>query len=337
MTTQDENGQESQELTAPTSTFNRVWSQAFIELFSNDPSNYTKIYSSYMQVEAQPPTTDSVALYTGNEWVDYSVLPPDSPIKNGVIRIGTYLHAPYAYINSDGKLIGFEVEIAEQIVAKINAHYSAENAANNVKNLEIEWVYVSLDDSVMLWDGSDNEAISAQLEGGLRTPEEPKDYDMVFSGIMTRGADNFECTFPNAYFYISALYTGMDDFTGAPTNGNLDDIGRWLANCSKIIGEEITITNTNHLKGVNIMGSQQQQGADLIIEAIKKHGGQAVSNRRLIPGLMDAINYKTVHVYCGDLIQIQFATAFSNHPVDLDVQLLPEEAKTLSAYTALNL
>ncbi|MDG1333859.1 MAG: hypothetical protein P8P74_16090 [Crocinitomicaceae bacterium] len=221
-------------------------------------NNYRLLYHKYMGVALATPDELEGKEIQMPKWEDENRLMSNSVIKSifekGVLRIGTYPHAPYYYADEDYfDVKGFEYEMAQAVAEEIALHYKLDS-------LKVEWVEKNVETS---GDGTENTDILGILKEGLVDNE----YDMVFSGIFEGDRDVVYAARTNL-FYIGALYTGRGDF-GVPPTKDFQSICEWFAQKSSE-EEPIRVTHTKN-------GNQSSAGA-LIENTIEQYGGYV--NRR---------------------------------------------------------
>jgi len=284
-------------------TFADLFGAAFKE-FAGQDCRYSSLYSRYMGVARNAPSTCELP-----GWREVDAAGGLAALGDrDAIRIGVYPAAPYYYPKEKGsaKIEGFEYELGNALTDLIGRHYGK-------PRLRAEWVEEK--DIELPGDGTDNDVLFAELKKRL----EDGKYDLVFSAILTIGREDqaaFACN--TTLFHIDAIYTGRGDF-GKPPTGGLDRIARFLAEKSRATGAPILLVHT--------AAKDQTKAAGRLVQRIRELGGTCEESTVTLEEIPTAVassggEEPRVHVYVGDMIQIQrMSRGPDPYPIDLDVNL----------------
>ncbi len=303
-----------------------VLTQAFKEIFyaktESGNTYYSDRYEFYMGLPKDPPI-DPPNPETDPPLPTFDELKAvDSAIASGNLRIGTYPHEPYYfYVEGVGDLYGWELDLAKPLADYINKNYPELDG-----NFTTNWVEVNEEDfdEPLPWDGSDNDIILKELVKRLRQENPP--YDIIFSGIFVKSCDMFqaedhhieedECydfTERTSEFYLSGVYSGRNNYNDMPA-GDLTEIYKFFAEKSAENDDTIIIINTSN-------DSQHNTGKALA-EWITHYGGKAESKDVMVYEIKDLIVYGEVHIYVGDVIQIEVMKQTYSQVTRFDANLL---------------
>jgi hypothetical protein len=225
------------------------------------------------------------------------------------LRIGVYPSTPYYYPKEKGsaEIMGFEYELGNALVGLIGRHYDR-------PGLRAVWVEQAVE---LPGDGTDNDVLFAELK--KRLEDEAEELDLIFSAILTIGREDqvaFACN--TTLFHIDAVYTGRGDF-GKPPTGSLDRIAGFLAEKSRAAGAPILLVHT--------AAKDQTKAAGRLVQRIRALGGTCEESTVTLDEIPAAVSPSggsepRVHVYVGDMIQIQrMSRNPGGYPIDLDVNL----------------
>jgi hypothetical protein len=264
---------------------------------------YRALYSRYMGVSWDAPDVSACP-----DWKEVDAAGGLNAAlgDRDTIRIGVYPTTPYFYREKGStETVGFEYELGNALVEIIGRHYGK-------PGLRAEWIEASVD---LPGDGTDNDVLFEWFADRI----DDGDYDLVFSGILTLTRHDrvaFACN--TELFHIDAIYTGLGDF-GAPPTGSLDRMAGFLAEKSRATGPPIKVVHT--------AAKDQTKAGGRLVERIRQRGGtceESTITLREIPDAIDPGDGKepSVHVYVGDMIQIQRMSRHQErYPIDLDVNL----------------
>jgi hypothetical protein len=267
-------------------------------------TEYPALYSRYMGVPWAAPDT-----FACLDWQDVDAAGGLGAAlgDRNAIRIGVHPTVPYYYREADANgIAGFEYELGNALVGLIGRHYGK-------PGLRAEWIEAAID---LPGDGTDNDVLFEDFERRLGDGT----YDLVFSAILTVGRrlDRIAFACNTELFHIDALYTGRGDF-GAPPTGSLDRIAGFLAGKSRAAGTPIQLVHT--------AAKDQTKAAGRLVDRIRQLGGACEESTITLREIPEAVNpgggkEPRVHVYVGDMIQIQrMSRNPGGYPIDLDVNL----------------
>src|SRR5262249_47564278 len=98
------------------------------------PDRYADLYERYLGLRR---TLSTPATCGG--WIPASSVQPgstlDRVLNSGVLRIGFVYHSPYLYLDTAGRQVGFEYDLAYGLLGLIQARYPE-------RPLRIEWIPV---------------------------------------------------------------------------------------------------------------------------------------------------------------------------------------------------
>ncbi len=264
---------------------------------------YSDLYSRYMGVAWDAPDTSACP-----DWKDVDAAGGGLAAlgDRDSVRIGVSPSSPY-YYKEEGTPVtvaGFEYELGNALVEIIGRHYGR-------PGLKAEWCEAQIE---LPGDGTDNDVLFEEFERRINGGE----YDLVFSGILTLGRQDrvaFACN--TELFHIDAIYTGRGDF-GTPPTGSLDRAAAFLAEKSRATGTPIQLVHT--------AAKDQTKAAARLAERIRQSGGTCEESTITLPEIPAAIHpgpgeEPRVHVYVGDMIQIQRMSRPGGYPVDLGLNL----------------
>jgi hypothetical protein len=264
---------------------------------------YSELYSRYMGVAWDAPDVSACP-----DWQDVDAAGGLAALGDrSSILIGVSPAAPYYYYREEGStetVVGFEYELGNALVDIIGRHYGK-------TALKAKWCEAEIE---LPGDGTDNDVLFEEFARRINDGK----YDLVFSGILTLGRQDrvaFACK--TELFHIDAIYTGRGDF-GAPPTGSLDRVAAFLAEKSRVTGTPILLVHTP--------AKDQTKAAGRLTERIRQLGGACEESTITLPEIPQAVNpgpgeEPRVHVYVGDMIQIQRMSRAGGYPMDLDVNL----------------
>ena len=280
-----------------------LFSAAFKEFAAGKA--YADLYSRYMGVAWDAPDTSG---YPG--WEDVDAASGLAALGGrDSIRIGVWPSSPY-YYKEEGPpvtVVGFEYELGNALVEIIGRHYGK-------PALKAEWCEAEIE---LPGDGTDNDVLFEEFERRINDGE----YDLVFSGVLTVGRQGrvaFACN--TELFHIDAIYTGRGDFGTPPTGslGSLDGVAAFLAEKSRSTDMPIQLVHT--------AAKDQTKAAGRLVERIRQLGGTCEESTITLPEIPAAVNpgpgeEPRVHIYVGDMIQIQRMSRSGGYPADLGLNL----------------
>ena len=280
----------------------------------NNESLYESLYEKYMGLRTAPPKTKG---YNFPKWAELES--GKSALCIGKIRIATYPHEPYFYYNTveneDGNLTideekpytGWEYDMANYLREIILEAYPELN-----KQLSFEWVLSDLEEEDLPMNGADNDIIRDSLVAMLENEEKP--CDLAFSGTLFRPeTEGVDFATPTSNFYVAGLYTGRSGWENVPS-GDLDKVLKYFARKS---------TKSKPIRLIHTPNGGQSNIAKQVIDWMEYYGGHALDIDLHIPTIMEAIGYQDVHLYVGDIIQIQAMCKNNTQGmVDLNVNLM---------------
>lgn len=275
------------------SSLTDAWNAAFCAFLETDGA-YQGLFEQHIGERRAPPQV---------EHVDYPerVGLLDQVLTRGVVRLGSYMHAPFCY-EEDGVYTGFEHALAAELFERMRVHYGLET-------LHVSWVHVPV---VLPEDGNDADYLLQALRHGLEIGA----YDMVVSGSLKWQGD---AGYPTMTFNLGALYTGAGDFGEPPSDP--DQVRQWLRDQADARGVDLHVLCSFGEKQVqtatsfagDIGGTQTSMFIGEIIHAIES------GDRR--------------HVYIGDGIQIAFWARGGGPPYDLGMSLADDAASEIRPWT----
>lgn len=240
----------------------------------SDKKYYADLYEKYLGIRRNVPQSDC----TGR-WIEPSQVTPgstlDRVLKSGVLRIGYWRHDPYYFTDDKGKDAGFELELAEAMIKRINRHYPK-------SPIKAEWVEQKFS---FPGGGQDNVLLYDKLLPGLQQG----DFDVAFSGIIVLPARPVVATCPTMGFFWDAIYTGKDNWADVKSAVGVDTAGlvRYLAKKSSV-----SIFST--------AGGPSQETAEKVAAEINAAGGKATTKTATVPELIEAVKAQSAHLMIGD-------------------------------------
>jgi hypothetical protein len=283
---------------------------AFKEFAAGD--GYSTLYSRYMGVPWAAPDTSACP-----DWKAVDAAGGLGAALGGQssICIGVYPAAPYYYREKGStETVGFEYELGNALVDLIGRHYGQ-------PGLRAKWGELAID---LPGDGTDNDVLFEKFKRRI----DEGDYDLVFSAILTVGRQDqvaFACN--TELFHIDAIYTGRGDF-GPPPSGSLDRIAGFLAGKSRAAGTPIQLVHT--------VAKDQAKAAGRLADGIRRSGGTCEDSTITLREIPEAVNpgagkEPRVHVYVGDMIQIQrMSRNPRGYPIDLDINLYTDRSDVIT-------
>jgi hypothetical protein len=270
-----------------------AWNAAFCEFLKTDGA-YQSLFEQHIGERREPPQVEH-ADYPARAGLLQTVT------DRGVVRLGSYMHAPFCY-EEDGVYTGFEHALAAELFERIRIHYGMEA-------LHVSWVHVPV---VMPEDGNDADYLLEALRHGLDVGA----YDMVVSGSLKWKGD---AGYPTMDFNLGALYTGAGDFGEPPSDPDL--VRQWLIDQAAAHDVDLHV--------ICSFGGMQTQTADTFAKEI---GGTQTS--MFIGEIIHAIESgDRRHVYIGDGIQIAYWSRGGGPPYDLGMSLAEHAASEIRPWT----
>ena len=280
------------------SQLTKIFNCAIQELSDN---TYAGLYKKWMGLTWPKPETNQVLQH----WLSWDQIDEDSPLKreNPVIKVGFYPHAPFcAYNEETHKIEGFEYDLCKEFIKIINAKYPELEG-----KLDTEWIAEDIPDEKM-GDGRDNMTIQEYMNPGLYSGK----YDLVFTGVFYGGPDGQnEFCHPTMRFWVGPICTGLDNVNldGLTLGGNtLENLAADpLGNLPKLVEafrnagvKQVVITNTPSSKQVGY-------GRDIADSFLLNLEDAFYVTQKIqwVDGIKEDIEGPFVHIYVGDLIQVQ--------------------------------
>jgi hypothetical protein len=273
--------------------------------FAGDPNDprYSTLYARYMGVSRPAPDTSECP-----GWREVDAAGGLAALGDReTLSIGVQPSAPYYYPKAPGstEIVGFEYDLGNALVELVGRHYGK-------PGLRAEWVEEAI---ALPGDGTDNDVLFAALKERLDDGK----YDLVFSAILTIGRhDQVDFACDTLRFHIDAVYTGRGGF-GAPPTGGLDRAAAFLAERSRATGTPILLVHT--------AAKDQTKAAGRLADRIRELGGACEESTITLAEIPEAVSpgdgsEPRVHVYVGDMVQIQrMSRDVNQYPIDLDVNL----------------
>ncbi|MFI5046030.1 MAG: hypothetical protein ACHQIG_03120 [Acidimicrobiia bacterium] len=170
--------------TAGTSaTADALLSAAFGE-FATSGNGYAELHHRYLGVTQPAPDTSSCAAW------------PTGAVGVRTLRLGYVAEAPLHTVDTSGRDVGFEADLAAELVRRINAHYPR-------AHVTLEWVPVGV---TLPIGPTKNPTEFAALAAGLRAGQ----FDVAFSSIVPIDAPDIRYLCPTMTMFPGVLYTGLD-------------------------------------------------------------------------------------------------------------------------------
>ncbi len=164
--------------------FDALLSAAFAE-YAKDGDAYQQSHHRHLGVTQPPPSTPAGPLW------------PDVEIGARTLRLGYIVEHPLHTVDDTGRHVGFEAELAAELVRRINAHYRG-------AQLELSWVLVDVDLPV---GPQKNSTAFRELAEGLRGDR----FDVAFSCIIPVPATDIVYLSPTMTMFPGIMYTGRDN------------------------------------------------------------------------------------------------------------------------------
>ncbi|MCJ7436208.1 MAG: hypothetical protein MUP97_00390 [Acidimicrobiia bacterium] len=158
-------------------------SAAFRE-FAKSGNAYAKLHHRYLGVTQPAPDPSSCA-----KW-------PAGKVGKRTIRLGFVSEVPLHTVDASGRHVGFEADLAVELVRRINAHHRG-------TKVTLEWVPV---DASLPIGPAKNSTEFAVLAEGLRA----KKFDVAFSSVLPVAAADIAYMCPTMTMFPGVAYTGRD-------------------------------------------------------------------------------------------------------------------------------
>ncbi len=170
---------------APTDvSFDVLLSAAFGE-YAQEGDAYAKLHRRHLGVTQPPPDTSKCP-----PW-------PDVEVGARTLRLGYITGHPLHTVDESGQHVGFESELALELVRRINAHYPT-------AKLTLHWVLVDVKLPV---GPAKNSTAFRELAAGLRA----RSFDIAFSCIVPVSAPDIAYLSPTMTMFPGVIYTGRDN------------------------------------------------------------------------------------------------------------------------------
>lgn len=160
-------------------------SAAFGE-FAKAGGAYAQLHHRYLGVTQPAPDSSSCAVWPGGN------------VGVRTLRLGFVAEVPLHTLDASGHHVGFEADLAAELVRRINAHYS--NA-----RVTLEWVPVNV--TLPVGPAKNITEFSA-LAAGLRA----RTFDVAFSSVVPVPAADVAYLCPTLTMFPGVAYTGRDGF-----------------------------------------------------------------------------------------------------------------------------
>jgi hypothetical protein len=167
----------------PNVDFAVLLSAAFGE-FATSGNAYAELHHRYLGVTQPAPDASSCPAW------------PAVDVGTTTLRLGFVTEVPLHTVDGSGRHRGFEADLAEELVRRINAHYSHANVA-------VEWVTV---DVALPIGPAKNSTEFLALADGLRA----KKFDVAYSSVVPVTAPDVEYLCPTMTMFPGVMYTGRD-------------------------------------------------------------------------------------------------------------------------------
>jgi ABC-type amino acid transport substrate-binding protein len=158
-------------------------SAAFAE-FAAARTAYEELHHRYLGVTQSAPNTATCAAWPAGE------------VGRRALRLGFISEVPLHTVDSSGRHVGFEADLAVELVRRINAHYPG-------ARVTLEWVPVNV--TLPIGPAKNATAFRALAEG-LRGGK----FDVAFSSIVPVQATDIVYLCPTMTMFPGVLYTGRD-------------------------------------------------------------------------------------------------------------------------------
>ena len=169
--------------TAPAVRFDTLLSAAFAE-FAKSGNVYAELHHRYLGVTQPPPDTSSCEVW------------PKLEVGKRTLRLGFIAEEPVHTVDPAGRHIGFEADLAVELVRRINAHYRGARVV-------LEWVRLEV--ALPIGPAKNRTAFTALAEG-LRTGK----FDVAFSSVIPFPASDIKYLCPMMRMFPGVVYTGRD-------------------------------------------------------------------------------------------------------------------------------
>lgn len=173
-----------QEGTPVVARFDVLLSAAFSD-YAKDGDAYAKLHRRHLGVTQAPPDTSSAPAW------------PVAVPGARTLRLGYITEHPLHTVNDSGAHAGFEAELANELVRRINAHYPG-------AQLELSWVLVDVKLPV---GPAKNSTAFTRLAEGLRADH----FDVAFSCVVPVTAEDIVYISPTMTMFPGVIYTGRDN------------------------------------------------------------------------------------------------------------------------------
>ena len=168
--------------TAP-ATADALLSAAFRDLATSGDT-YAELHHQYLGVSQPAPDTSSCA-----PW-------PTGDVGTRTLRLGYVVEAPLHTVDASGQHVGFEADLAAELIRRINAHYRG-------ADVTLEWVPV---DVTLPIGPTKNSTEFGALAAGLRADR----FDVAFSSVVPITAPDITYLCPTMTMFPGVVYTGLD-------------------------------------------------------------------------------------------------------------------------------
>ena len=164
---------------------------ALIAIYNTKYVEVAEKYGLTSELAITSETTDPYSDATDASW--------DNIVSSGKIIIGYTLFAPIAYKDATGKLTGFDVNLAEEVVAYLNETYSVD--------LEIEWLEIAWSAKEDLLNGG---SIDLIWNGLTATPERAANMCLSVSYLYNKQVVVIRQNDANKYTSLDSLKAKTD-------------------------------------------------------------------------------------------------------------------------------
>ena len=182
----------------PAASYAALLSAAFGE-FAREGNTYASLHRRYLGVTQPPPDSTSCGVWPANFTGEQT------------LRLGFVVEEPVHTVDASGRHIGFEADLAVELVRRINAHYAG-------ARLTLQWVQVNV---VLPIGPAKNSTEFAALAQGLRAGN----FDVAFSSVVPFSAPGITYLCPTMAMFPGVAYTGRGglDVSGIHDRASLID------------------------------------------------------------------------------------------------------------------
>jgi hypothetical protein len=167
----------------PAARADALLSAAFAD-FARDGDAYAELHHRHLGVSEPAPDVSACT-----SW-------PTGTVGRRTLRLGFVSEVPLHTVDATGRHVGFEADLATELVKRVNAHYPS-------ADVSLEWVPVDV--TLPVGPAKNATAFNA-LAAGLRADR----YDVAFSSVVPVSAPDVAYLCPTMTMFPGVVYTGRD-------------------------------------------------------------------------------------------------------------------------------